>query len=76
MSAEYSEDHLVQKLIADFSEKSLGWHSVYTFNSEIYGTNGTLGRKEQREVVLLRYLREALEKLNPNLLANIYEDAI
>lgn len=76
MSAEYSEDNLVQKPTADFFEKSLKWHSVYAFNSETYGTNGTLGRKDQREVVLLRYLREALEKLNPNLPADVYEDAI
>lgn len=35
---------------------------------EFYGETGTLGRNGEREVVLVRYLREALKKLNPDLL--------
>jgi len=59
----YSEDALVeQPTIALFRE--LGWDTVNCFH-EILGTNGTLGRETTAEVVLTRYLRAALEKLNP-----------
>jgi len=60
MSAEYSEDILVQQTTADFFENTLKWHSVYAYNQETFGNKGTLGRKDKKEVVLTRYLREAL----------------
>ncbi|MBD2495457.1 type I restriction endonuclease subunit R [Nostoc sp. FACHB-280] len=76
MSAEYSEDHLVQKTTANFFEQTLKWHSVYAYKKETFGTNGTLGRKDKREVVLTRYLRQALEKFNPGHPQQVYDDAI
>lgn len=65
MSREYSEDQLVQKSTASFLEQELGWKSVYAFDSEVLGENGTLGRKTYHEVLLTRYLRKALKRLNP-----------
>ena len=65
MAREYSEDLLIQKSTADLLEKELGWKSVYAFDSEVLGENGTLGRKAQNEVVLIRHFRMALKRLNP-----------
>lgn len=61
------EDRLVQKTFAEHLEKVLGWDSVYAYKPETFGTNGTLGRSSERDVVLVRDLRAALEKLNPEI---------
>ena len=37
----------------------LGWESVYAWNEETFGPDGTLGRTDTREVVLTRDLRAA-----------------
>ncbi len=42
MSKDYSEDQLIQKSTADFLEKELGWKSVYAFDQETLGVDGTL----------------------------------
>lgn len=62
-----SEDRLVQATFAEHLEKVLGWDSVYAWNQESFGPAGTLGRASEREVVLVRDLRAALAKLNPQL---------
>ncbi|AFZ15591.1 type I site-specific deoxyribonuclease, HsdR family (plasmid) [Crinalium epipsammum PCC 9333] len=76
MSAEYSEDRLVQQTTANFFEQTLGWQSVYAFDSEKYGARGTLGRTSQTEVILTRYLRQAIEQFNPGHSSTAYDDAI
>jgi len=63
----YTEDTLVQQTTADYLRDELGWESVYAYNEETFGPEGLLGRKDDREVVLTRYLGEALVKLNPDL---------
>ena len=65
MPKDYSEDLLIQKSTADFMEKELGWKSVYAFDQEILGTNGTLGRNSYHEVLLTRNFSKALKALNP-----------
>ena len=65
MAKDYSEDLLIQKSTAEHVEKELGWKSVYAFDNEVLGEQGTLGRKTQSEVVLMRHLRMALKRLNP-----------
>ena len=65
MSKDYSEDQLIQKSIADFLEKELGWKSVYAFDQETLGVNGTLGRNSYHEVLLVRHFSKALKALNP-----------
>lgn len=61
---QYGEDALIeQPAIALF--KQLGWETVNCFH-ETLGTSGTLGRETTSEVVLTRYLRNALETLNPD----------
>ena len=72
----YTEDHLVQQATAEYLECQLGWKSVYAYNTETFGPDGTLGRENDGEVVLTRYLREALETCNPGLPDEAYENAI
>jgi type I restriction enzyme R subunit len=62
-----NEDRLVQRTFADYLEKTLGWETVYTHNAETFGSASTLGRASEREVVLVRDLRTAIERLNPEL---------
>lgn len=72
----FNEDTLVQQTTADYLRDNLGWESVYAYNQEIYGPDGLLGRRSDREVVLTRYLRQALVKLNPDLPEIAYDEAI
>ena len=62
-----SEDRLVQATFAGHLERVLGWDSVYAWNTETFGPDGTLGRRDPKEAVLTRDLRAALERLNPGL---------
>jgi type I restriction enzyme R subunit len=62
-----SEDRLVQQTFAEHLEQVLGWESVYAWNQETFGPSGALGRNNEREVVLVRYLRAALVALNQGL---------
>lgn len=38
-----SEDRLVQATFAEHLENELGWESVYAWNQETFGPDGTLG---------------------------------
>ncbi|TEB08508.1 Type-1 restriction enzyme R protein [Pelotomaculum schinkii] len=71
-----NEDTLVQQTTADYLHDELGWESVYAYNTETYGPDGLLGRASDREVALTRYLRAALEELNPGLPEDAYRDAV
>ena len=71
-----SEDRLVQKTFADHLHDHLGWQSVYAYNAETFGPEGSLGRNNEREAVLLRDLRVALGRLNPDLPASALEQAV
>ena len=74
-----SEDRLVQQTFADHLRDKLGWDSVYAYNTGTFGphgTLGTLGRANEREVVLVRDLRAALVRLNPELPESAREQAI
>ncbi|MBX9916785.1 MAG: type I restriction endonuclease subunit R [Nitrosomonas sp.] len=74
--APLNEDTLVQATTADYLEEQLGWDSIYAYNNETFGAEGTLGRHSDKDVVLTRYLGEALIKLNPGLPAAAYQDAL
>jgi type I restriction enzyme R subunit len=71
-----SEDRLVQATFAEHLEQMLGWESIYAWNEETFGPGGTLGRTNEREVVLVRDLKAALVKLNPQLPEKAIEEAI
>ena len=70
-----SEDRLVQAAFADHLEQQLGWESVYAWNRETFGPDGTLGRTNPSDVVLVRDLRAALVRLNPGLPVSAIDDA-
>jgi len=72
----FNEDTLVQQTTANYLRDQLGWDSIYAYNQETFGPNGLLGRNSDREVVLTRYLRQALRKLNPNLPEIAYDEAV
>ncbi|MBQ8125057.1 MAG: type I restriction endonuclease subunit R [Kiritimatiellae bacterium] len=72
----YTEDNLVQKTTAEYLVNSLGWNEGVYAMQEVFGAEGTLGRTDEGEVLLVRYLRPALERLNPGLPAGVYDDAI
>ncbi len=71
-----SEDKLVQQTTAEYLREHLGWESIFGYNKETFGINGLLGRKSDREVVLTRYLRIMLQKINPGLPNVAYEESI
>ena len=71
-----SEDRLVQQTFADHLRDRLGWESVYAYNAETFGPQGTLGRASERDVALVRDLRTALARLNPTLPDSAREQAI
>lgn len=72
----YSEDSLVQQTVINHFKYKLKWQIEYAYNTEVFGENGTLGRNSEKEVVLVRYLRQALENLNPDLPGDAYQNAI
>ena len=64
---DFTEDQLVQKTMAGYLAAQHGWRVVMAWNKEVFGAEGTLGRKSDKDVVLTRYLSEALLRLNPGL---------
>jgi type I restriction enzyme R subunit len=72
----FTEDQLVQKTMADYLAAEHGWRVVMAWNKETFGPEGTLGRKSDKDVVLTRYLSDALVRLNPNLPDMAYEQAL
>lgn len=72
----HTEDNLVQAATEEFFREELGWETYYAYNNELFGEQGTLGRKTDSEVILTRYLREALEKFNPGLPEVAYDQAV
>ena len=76
MSNPYSEDRLIQAAAANLLHDELEWDSVFAFDSETFGENGTLGRTSEKEVILDRYLRSALRKFNSWLTPQQEEEAV
>lgn len=66
MSYEYSEDALVETATQQVLEE-LGWEVAYAWTKETFGANGLLGRETKSEIILRRYLLQALKQLNEGL---------
>lgn len=71
-----NEDRLVQATFEEHLHKVLGWESVFAHNEETFGPASILGRASEREVVLVRDLRAAVQRLNPDLPESASEQAI
>ena len=65
MSYDYSENILVQESAGHLLETELGWRIAFAYNTEVLGENGTFGRRSYQEILLSRYFRNALQRLNP-----------
>ena len=65
MSYDYSENILVQESAGNLLRDELQWDVKFAYNTEVLGDNGTFGRKSYKEILLVRYFRAALKKLNP-----------
>ena len=76
MPHDYSEDQLIQRSTAEFMEKELGWKSIYAFDQETLGKDGTLGRATYHEVLLTRHFCKALKTLNPWLTEKQLQEAV
>jgi len=74
VSATYGELVLVEQPAIALLEE-LGWNhrSLY---AETYGPQSTEGRESEHQVILARRLRAALERLNPGLPVDAYEQAV
>lgn len=65
MSYDYSENILVQNSAGNLLQNELGWNVQFAYNTEVLGENGTFGRKSYKEILLVRYFKAALKRLNP-----------
>lgn len=72
----FNEDTLAQETTANYLRDQLGWESIYAYNNETFGPEGLLGRKDETEIVLTRYLGESLQRLNPGLPSDAYQAAV
>ena len=59
-----------------FFSEALAWDEVADCYSEIFGEDGTLGRKSDAEVLLLKRVRAALCAINPDIPAEGIEQAV
>jgi type I restriction enzyme R subunit len=75
MSYEYSEDGLVENATQQVLE-DLGWEVKTAWKKESFGPDGLLGRDNKSEVILKRYLLQALKNLNEGLPDTAYQQAI
>ena len=71
-----SEDRLVQTTFAKHLKRCSAGKSVYAWNDETFGPDGTLGRSDTSEAVLTRDLRAALVRLNPDLPPAAIDEAL
>lgn len=76
MSWEYSENILVQNSAGNVLKDKLGWDVEFAYNTEKLGEDGTFGRKDYHEIVLVRYLKQALAKFNDWMTDEYANDAI
>ncbi len=65
MSYDYSENILVQESAGNLLRDELGWDVQFAYNTEVLGKNGTFGRESYKDILLVRYFKEALKKFNP-----------
>src|SRR4029077_9589055 len=70
----FSEDELVERpAIALFED--LGWEHPNAYH-ETLGQNGTLGRDNRAEVFIVGRVRQALQRLNPEVGIEAIEQAV
>ena len=85
MSFEYSENELVQNSAIELLRDTLKWRTFYAYNDEVLDDDSSpqdlknpqsLGRKSYREILLTRYLKEAVFKLNDWVTEDIFSQVL
>ncbi|MDD4099541.1 MAG: type I restriction endonuclease subunit R [Candidatus Cloacimonetes bacterium] len=76
MSLEYSEDQLIEQTSIKLFKDSLGWETILAYDAESFGPDGTLGRKDKREIILTRYFLDRIREFNPGLPESVYSQAL
>lgn len=71
MSYDYSENILVQESAGELLQNELGWDVKLAYNTEVLGEPGTFGRKSYKEILLVRYFRDAIEKITSPMIMQI-----
>ena len=71
MSYDYSENILVQESAGNLLRDELGWDVKFAYNTEVLGESGTFGRRSYKEILLVRYFRDALEKITSPIIMQI-----
>ena len=71
MSYDYSENILVQESAGNLLRDELGWDVKFAYNTEVLGESGTFGRTSYKEILLVRYFRDALEKITSPIIMQI-----
>ena len=79
MSYEYSENELVQNSAIELLRDTLGWRTFYAYNDEVLGNDSSsksLARSSYKEILLTRYLKEAVFKFNDWVTDEIFEQIV
>ena len=71
MSYDYSENILVQDSAGNLLRDELGWDVKFAYNTEVLGESGTFGRRSYKEILLVRYFGDALEKITSPIIMQI-----
>ncbi len=64
MSYDYSENILVQESAGNLLHNELRWDVQSAYHAEVLDKDGTFGRTSYKEILLTRYFRKALKRLN------------
>lgn len=75
MSAEYSEDGLIEQTCMEIFRDQLSWKVSNAYKGETFGSSGSLGRESDSEVLLKTRVMEVLRIFNPNLPEQAYKNA-
>lgn len=65
MSYDYSENILVQASARHLLERELDWEVAFAYDTEQLRKGGTFGRTGYLEILLTRYFRKSLQRINP-----------
>lgn len=71
----YSEDSLIEQTSIQLLKRQLNWQTANVHHNEKFGENGTIGRDNESEVLLKHRFYPAIQKYNPNLPKQAYDEA-
>ncbi|MDA0193564.1 MAG: type I restriction endonuclease subunit R [Bacteroidetes bacterium] len=73
--SEYSEDRLIEQTCIDLFQNQLGWETANVYQGESFGSDSTLGRDSEADVILKTRFFAAIQSLNPDLPQQAYNSA-